>query len=132
MLHGCDLFSNVDSLSLLSTVRPENEEPITKEGLYVFRFFEIYNKDVERIAELSKDAWTSFEVSNDYQAEPQALFCLEDRTAEIGKMLLVTWYDGLNSWQISRRPPENAAEKFRQRHEMTLSAKPFATRLFTS
>jgi hypothetical protein len=93
------------------------------------RFFEIANKDVEEIAELSREAWETFEATDDYRSEPPALFCQADRSSERGRMLLVTWYDGLESWQTSRNPHPEARERFRRRHTMTQGTIAYATRL---
>ena len=120
-----------DTLLLEATVRPTSEAALSREGLYVFRFFEIANKDVEEIAELSREAWKTFEATDDYRSEPQALFCQADRSSERGRMLLVTWYDGLESWQTSRNPHPEAREKFRRRHAMTQGTVAYATRLLT-
>ncbi len=131
-LTSIDTVQSSSSLYLQPTVRPLNDEPCTREGLYVFRFFDVRNKDVDTIAKLSKDAWEYFETSDEYQAIPQALFCEQDRNAPNGKMLLCTWYDGLNSWQTSRAPAPQAAENFRSRSKLTLGTKPYATRLITA
>lgn len=129
VLDASKTVEQVRSINLEPTVRPTSEEPVTKSGLYVFRFFGVKSKDVDRIAQLSREAWTYFEDSTDYQAEPQGLFCERDRNKEEGLMLLVTWYDGLNSWQVSRRPAPEATKNFRERAALTSFTKPFATRL---
>ena len=36
-----------------------------------------------------------------------------------GRMLLVTWYDGLESWQRSRQFPPEARDNFLRRRELT-------------
>ena len=119
------------SLTLVPTVRPTDSVPLAREGLYVFRFFEVAHRDVEEIAALSAEAWKSFETVDDYRAEPQGLFCQRDRSAERGRMLLLTWYDGLNSWQASRQPPQHARENFQRRHALTTGTVAYATRLVT-
>ncbi len=130
-LNSLDSVDSVATLLLVPTARPTTDEQRTKEGLYVFRRFAVNHKDVEEIADLSKEAWKSFENTDEYQAIPQALFCQGDRSQERGTMLLVTWYDGLNSWQTSRTPPGNAGENFRRRGQITLSTTATATRLLT-
>lgn len=130
-LQAVEGVTNVHSLLLEPTVRPETDEPRSKGGLYVFRFFEVLHKDVDEIARLSNEAWTYFEDAEDYQAVPQALFCQQDRSKEQGKMLLCTWYDGLNSWQTSREPDPRASANFRARAALTLGTVAFATRLIT-
>ena len=114
------------------TVRPDTVSALTRPGLYVFRFFDVDNADVDEIARLSLDAWTTFEATSEYQAEPQGLFCLRDRRAARGLMLLCTWYDGLESWQVSRAPPPEAAENFRRRHVLTHGTIAYATRLIAA
>ena len=131
-LGAIDSVQRSETLYLEPTVRPNDYEPRTREGLYVFRFFDVRNSDVDEIAQLSKTAWETFEVSDEYQAVPQALFCEQERSSEFGKMLLCTWYDGLNSWQVSRTPAPEATENFRARAKLTLNATPYATRLIVA
>ena len=126
---GLDAVEGVASLRLVPTVRPTSSQPLTREGLYVFRFFEVAHRDVEEIAALSAEAGTSFETVDAYRAEPQGLFCQRDRSAERGRMLLLTWYDGLNSWQTSRQPPQAARANFQRRHALTTGTVAYATRL---
>ena len=125
-------FQVVEQLDLVPTVRPKAFAPLTRAGLYVFRFFDVRNSDVEEIAALSQEAWTSFEDTDAYAAEPQALFCQADRSDERGVMLLLTWYDGLASWQASRRPPPEARANFQRRHALTAGTIAYATRLVES
>ena len=117
------------TLLLEPTVRPTEYAPRTREGLYVFRFFEVDHENVDEIATLSFEAWKTFENVDAYQAVPQALFRQQDVSAPAGRMLLCTWYDGLNSWQASRQPPDEARENFRRRHRLTKSTVAYATRL---
>lgn len=114
---------------LINTVRPVDTQPCEQPGLYVFRFFDVLHKDVDEIVQLSNEAWKSFENVDEYQAEPQGLFCQRDLSDASGTMLLVTWYDGLGSWQTSRRPPDAARDNFRRRHDLTRSTVAIATRL---
>ena len=122
---------SVDTLLLEPTVRPTADEPRTREGLYVFRFFDVAHKDVDEIAALSFEAWKDFETADVYDAVPQGLFRQQDVSAARGRMLLCTWYDGLNSWQASRTPPGRASENFRKRHLLTGGTIAYATRLLT-
>ena len=128
-LNSCSSIEDVSTLILEPTVRPTEDRMREEEGLYVFRTFTVHHKDVEEIAALSKEAWTTFETSDEYNAIPQALFCQNDRSAAQGTMLLVTWYDGLNSWQTSRQPPDPAGTNFRRRAQLTIATKATATRL---
>jgi hypothetical protein len=114
---------------LVPTVRPLSPQPVSEPGLYVFRFFVVDNASVDEVARLSQEAWTTFEGSSDYRAEPKALFCQVDRDAERGVMLLVTWYDGFGSWETSRHPAPAARENFLRRQELTHGTIAYATRL---
>ena len=128
---GTDGVVVANTLLLEPTVRPTEHAPRTRDGLYVFRFFEVDHKDVAEIAALSFEAWKTFENVDAYQAEPQGLFRQQDTTAATGRMLLCTWYDGLDSWQASRTPPATAGANFRQRHALTRGTIAYATRLLT-
>ena len=125
----------LEQYSFVPTIRPETDTPITRPGLYVFRFFDVHHRDTSEVAALSHEAWTTFENTADYRAEPQALFAERDRTrdpddtAATGTMLLLTWYDGLESWQRSRTPAPEARENFRRRAELTRGTLAIATRL---
>lgn len=111
------------------TVRPDGTAPCETPGLYVFRFFDVDTANVEEVARLSRQAWETFENSNDYRSEPQGLFRPADTSAPRGQMLLVTWYDGLDSWQTSRKPAPEAMENFQKRRELTHGTVAIATRL---
>lgn len=118
----------VDSIGFVPTVRPVEHTPRTRPGLYVFRWFDVYNRDVDEIASLSRQAWVTFE--GDFDTEVQALFAEPDRTGERGKMLLITWYTGFPVWEASRQPSPEARENFMRRAQLTIEATPIATRLF--
>ncbi len=124
--------ASAETLLLEPTVRPTTDEPRTREGLYVFRFFDVAHKDVDEIAKLSLEAWEHFENVDRYRAIPQGLFRQHDTSAANGKMLLCTWYDGLPSWQESRTPPGPASERFRRRHMLTQGTIAYATRLLAT
>ena len=124
--------ARAETLLLEPTVRPTQDEPRHREGLYVFRFFDVAHEDVDEIARLSFEAWKHFESSDAYRAIPQGLFRQHDTSLPTGKMLLCTWYDGLSSWQASRTPPGPAAERFRRRHTLTRGTIAYATRLLTA
>ena len=126
---GASEVAAADTLLLEPTVRPTRAEPRTREGLYVFRFFDVAHSDVDEIAALSFEAWKDFEHTDAYAAVPQALFRQHDVSAPHGRMLLCTWYDGLNSWQASRTPPGRASANFRRRHALTQGTIAYATRL---
>jgi hypothetical protein len=117
----------VNSTNLVPTERPTEHSARTQEGIYVFRWFDVLNNNVEEIAALSARAWVTFE--GGFDTEVQGLFAEHDRKSAQGKMLLITWYKDLNVWQQSRQPPEEARENFLRRQALTLQAHPVATRL---
>ena len=118
----------VEQYELVPTVRPRDVTPPTQSGLYVFRFFDVDPRHVDEIAQLSDTAWNTFENSAAYAAEPQALFGPRDRTRP-GRMLLLTWYDGFDSWVTSRQPAPEARENFQRRRALTRGTLAYATRL---
>ena len=107
------------------TVRPTTDETPTQDGLYVFRWFSIDNKDVSEIASLSETAWQTFE--SGFDTEVQALFAESNRESEQGTMLLMTWYKGFDVWLDSRAPDAAARENFLKRHALMREALPIAT-----
>lgn len=110
------------------TARPLAPIPQETPGIYVFRQFEISATDVDEFVRLSAEAWESFESDADYRAEPRAL--LRGHASEgATRMLLVTWYDHLASWERSRQPPAAARANFLARARLTRWALPIATRL---
>jgi hypothetical protein len=126
-----DDVTTVDVLLLQATVRPEGTSPCDRAGLYVFRFFRVRDEDVAEVASLSREAWETFEHTDAYQAEPQGLFRQARPSAAWGRMLLVTWYDGLDSWQTSRHPSPEATANFQRRRALTDGTLALATRLVT-
>jgi hypothetical protein len=117
----------VQSIVLSATVRPTVHEPRSRDGLYVFRWFHVKSGDVEHIAELSEQAWVTFEEGFDTQI--QGLFASSNRQEPECSMLLITWYKNFAVWEASRKPSVEARDLFMKRHELTLEATPIATRL---
>lgn len=117
------------STQLVPTVRPREHTPRTRPGIYVFRWFDVYNKDIDEIVRLSDEAWTSFE--GGFDTEIQGLFRQPSTQGNTGKMLLVTWYKDLSVWEASRMPSAAARQNFLRRAELTIEALPVCTRLNT-
>lgn len=118
-----------DVLPMRATVRPLTDAPLTRAGIHVFRFFDVAAGDVDEVAALSKTAWETFERSDDYASEPMGLFRFDDPQVERGRMLLLTWYRDLTSWERSRTPHPEATANFRKRAALSRSAIAYATRL---
>ena len=136
----------LDTVILEPTVRPTEHLPRSREGIYVFRWFDIatdttpdhqaagegVGRKIEEIIRLSKEAWVTFE--GGFDTEVQGLFCepgIRDNTvtSSRSRMLLITWYQSLSVWEASRFPAPAARENFLKRQQLTQSATPVATRL---
>ena len=113
-------FQLLNSTNLDPTERPIEHSARRREGIYVFRWFDVLNSNVEEIAALSARAWVTFE--GGFDTEVQGLFAEHDRKSTRGKMLLITWYKDLTVWQQSRQPPEEARENFMRRRQHPLAA----------
>lgn len=127
--------SIVERYSWVPTARPETSASLSREGLYVLRFFDVRHSDADDIAAISREAWETFEVSDRYASQPLALFKEQVKTRSTvdaqGRMLLVTWYDGFASWQSSRQPAPAAVENFKRRAALTSGTIAYACRLLT-
>ena len=129
LVAGHDL-SLQESYQLAPTVRPTEHTARSRAGIYVFRWFDVLNRDVDQIVKLSDEAWVPFE--GGFESEVQGLFAEKDRRPEQGKMLLLTWYRDLTVWENSRKFPPEAKERFLKRHDLTVETIAIATRLFIS
>lgn len=120
---------HLENFSMVPTARPTEFAPLNGEGLYVLRTFNVLEAHVEEFVELSQSAWKTFEGSDDFAAGPKGLFRPAAQENGLVPMLLITWYDGLASWERSRAPDENARENFLRRRLLTHSTSALATRL---
>ena len=121
--------SVVEAYDFVATVRPQSDESPTRPGIYVHRLFGVDAANVDRFVALSDTAWTTFEGANEYDSQPQGLFRQREHPVTGGLMLLVTWYDRLESWERSRTPHPEAAANFRERAMITHRSIAFPTRL---
>jgi len=134
-----DGLSMEERYAWVPTARPETSAPLGREGLYVLRFFDVRHADAEEIASISRQAWETFEASDRYASQPLALFKEQVKEqvkdyagAEArGRMLLVTWYDGLVSWQTSRQAAPAATASFQRRAALTSGTIAYACRLLS-
>lgn len=118
------------AVRLRPTARPTSFVPLSKNGLYVFRTFRLKPGSVDATVRLSRQAWETFEADRSYQATPLGLFeVIEPEVSQDENMLLLTWYDSFESWELSRKPHPEAADNFRQRHALTTRSGATATRL---
>ena len=134
----------VDAMTMRATARPTTDAPLQRDGLYVFRFFDVRNGDVDEVVQLSRAAWQTFDsptgaAGMNYTSEPMALFRATQRSGAPmhdadapARMLLLTWYDNFTSWERSRAPAPEAAANFRRRAALTSRTIAYATRAVAS
>ena len=104
------------SASLTATVRPTDASPLSDDGVYALRWFDIDPVDWPEFLALSEGAWPGFEGANPGVRIHGFFRSGEDR------VLLVTRYPSLASWETSRNAPDDAGgANFRRRHELTRS-----------
>ncbi len=114
--------------ALAPTVRPTDEAPLEREGLYVVRLWQTETRDIEEFVSLSADFWRVFEGGKGWQNESVGLFAPSQPSGEHSVLVSVTWYDGFSSWEASRTVlPANA--NVMRRAELTLNTTAYATRL---
>jgi hypothetical protein len=124
----------VSSYELAPTVQPTSSEPVTRDGIYVHRFFRTREQHMQRIVDLSVEAWKTFATSDQYGTEQIAFFRPRARAGDgdtPGEMLLISWYPDFANWEKSRQFPPEALALFRKRAELVDSMLPFAMRLLT-
>ena len=119
LLAGARPVIEVAGTPLHATARPVSETPIAGEGLWVFRDFELAREDAARFVELSGSAWATFEAR--FDARIDGLFRAPDPAPELARMLLVTRYADLSTWEASRSAeadPESWS-RFAERRALT-------------
>jgi hypothetical protein len=124
----------VASHDFAPTVRPTNADPVTREGVYVHRFFRAREKHMQEIVDLSVEAWKTFATDDDYGTEQIAFFRPRKHAGDgdaVGEMLLISWYPNFANWERSRQFPPEAGALFRRRAERVESMLPFAMRLLS-
>ncbi|MCP4752959.1 MAG: hypothetical protein GY866_18890 [Proteobacteria bacterium] len=128
-LQGLNSVVKVDTRLFAPTVRPLDDRPPEKNGLYVHRWMEIGLTDIDEAVALSKDAWITFE--NQFESRPIGLFREKREIDDATWLLLITWYQNFAAWEDSRnRSKEPKSWKnFARRHELTRESIGFATQI---
>jgi hypothetical protein len=129
-----DGFRVVASHELAPTVRPTSADPVTRDGVYVHRFFRTREKHMQEIVDLSVEAWKTFATDDRYGTEQIAFFrprARESNGDTAGDMLLISWYPNFADWEKSRQFPPEAGALFRKRAELVDWSLPFAMRLLS-
>lgn len=109
----------VEGTPLHPTARPTDVQPVTGEGIWVFRDFEITTTDADRFVELSASAWTTFEAR--FDARIDGLFRAPDPAPDRARLLLVTRYADLGTWEASRsaEADPDSWDRFLERRRLT-------------
>ncbi len=125
-LRGIDEAPGVAAMhpqKLTPTVRPADDKPLKRGGIYVHRWFSVDADSVADFVSLSNRAWENFEGS--YDTEIFGLFLAEpteqDLRDGVGRLLLLTYYASHGVWESSRDQTRDPAGLFAKRHELTRS-----------
>ena len=104
--------------ALEATARPTTTDRVTDDGVFALREFEFVATDWDELLALSEGAWPGFEGANEGVRIHGFFRTVDDPT----KVLLVTRYPSLASWETSRNASDDAGgANFRRRHELTVS-----------
>ncbi|MFT5113116.1 MAG: hypothetical protein ACI8P9_002444 [Parasphingorhabdus sp.] len=104
--------------SLLPTVRPNDAEILTEQGIYVIRWINIKSEDIAEYTSLCVDTWPAFEAAS--KARCFGVFRVKDFDNP-ARILMLTWYASLLEWENSRRLEPDDVSKWARRSEMELS-----------
>jgi hypothetical protein len=119
------IISRVDRSRLAATVRPGPADLPKTTGIYTHRWFEVKTSDIPEFIDLSNRAWPYFEkefpalVYGLFRAEASA----EDRSPDVTRMLLNTWYESHAVWEASRKPSSEPTAMFARRTQLTLTTR---------
>jgi len=119
------IINKVDRSRLAATVRPAPAELPRTTGIYTHRWFEVKTSDVPEFIDLSNHAWPYFE--KEFPAAVYGLFRAEaspqDRSPDVTRMLLNTWYESHAVWEASRKPSAEPAAMFARRTQLSLTTR---------
>ena len=106
---------------LTPTLRPTQDAPPERGGIYVHNWFTIDGDSVDEFVRLSGEAWPDFE--RRFETKIYGLFLAGesevDRADGARRLLLMTRYRDLGEWQVSRDPTSDAMQVFLRRRELT-------------
>ena len=128
-LNGLDEVIRAQSRVFRATVRPERVRELTRPGFYVHRLNKYAPDDVNRVIQLSVEAWQTFEPT--FGAEVVGLFRETPDPDGTAQMLRIAWYRSYEGWQESRmfgRDPASR-ERFRARGELQIDSQGLAAAL---
>jgi hypothetical protein len=107
--------------SLTPTLRPADGAKPAAMGVYVHNWFTIDANAFDEFVKLSGEAWPDFE--GHFETKIFGLFAArpskDDLMEGARRLLLMTGYRDLDTWQKSRNPAETARVAFARRRELT-------------
>jgi hypothetical protein len=107
--------------SLTPTIRPADGGKPVAMGVYVHNWFTIDASGFDEFVKLSGEAWPDFE--GHFETRIFGLFAArpskDDLMEGAWRLLLMTGYRDLDTWQKSRNPAETARVAFARRRELT-------------
>ena len=122
------------SLAMVPTLRPENEQPPTRQGNYAFRFFETPSTEWDEFLELCAGAWPGFEAS--YDSQVIGLWRFEPQKPGVVESLLLTRRPDLAMWERSKVPQgeleADVRRKLSRRYDLCDNTWVFTTTLITA
>jgi hypothetical protein len=112
------------AVPLVASARPTAIAPLDAGGVFAHRWFHIASESWGEFLDLSTGAWPAFESA--YGATIEGFLRAEDSPAGTDRVLLITRYPSLASWETSRgvlRDPsgdvQEAGRRFLRRRELT-------------
>jgi hypothetical protein len=119
--------------ALTPTIRPADGARPAAMGVYVHNWFTIDATGFDEFVKLSGEAWPDFE--GHFETRIFGLFAAQptkdDMMEGARRLLLMTGYRDLDTWQKSRNPAETARAAFARRRDLTRVSLARATVLTT-
>ena len=111
------LVTRVERRRLVPTLRPADGDALQPGGIYVHRWFEVEPACVDEFVALSGEGWKDFEPR--FAAAIFGLFRQDTPSADVARLLLLTYYGGHDVWEASRDPSTEAMQIFARRQQLT-------------
>lgn len=107
-----------DEARLIATVRPTDAKKIDRAGIYVIRWIRMLESDIDEYTRLCLETWPAFEAMT--HSRCYGVFRPLE-SADVVKLLMLTWYASLTDWEQSRQLNPADQSKWARRSEMELS-----------
>lgn len=129
-----DAVQTHQSQVMMSTLRPINDEPPTRQGNYAFRQFTTPREHWDEFLALCIGAWPGFEAS--YDSQIVGLWRFDDPDEAEVRSLLLTRRPDLAMWERSKIPADAAEAEVRRklsrRYDLCTSTVVYTTTLLTA